>query len=425
MSQYLLLPQEPGIYFFLDNQNTVLYVGKAKNLKKRVASYFTSGDRIGPKTQAVISQARKIRIIVVESEIESLLLEAAYIKKYLPRYNIRMTDGKSYPLIKVTKNKEYPSVFTVREIVNDKAEYFGPFPDVSSMRLVLRILRRIFPYQSVKNHPNKKCLYFHLGLCPCTSAFQDSLHKKEYKKTILYILQILRGQSKKVMKKLEKERNGLTNKELFEEAREVQKQLDALYAVTQPVKRPFEYEQNPNLKVDLRYQELEWLKKHLHNAGVFVEKLSKIECYDISTIQGAFSTASLVVFTDGEKNSSLYRRFRIKTVGSISKPNDFAMMREVLQRRFRHEEWEFPNLIIVDGGKGQISSALEILTRNNLSIPLVGLAKREETIITSDFKEIVLPKSSPALQLVMRIRDEAHRFAITYHRKLRLKAAFI
>ena len=249
----------------------------------------------------------------------------------------------------------------------------------------------------------------------------------EYKKTINYIIQILKGESKKVIRELIRERELYTKCEQFEEASKVQQKIKAMNTITKPVKKPFEYEKNPNLKTDLRKKELEDLKNCLTAAGLNVEHLKKIECFDVSTIQGTNSTASMIVFINGEKDSGQYRRFKIKTVGSITKPNDFAMMEETLMRRFNHKEWEFPCLIIVDGGKGQISSAKKILDAKNLEIPLIGLAKREETIIVpvfSDkkFMEIRLSRNSNALKLIMRIRDEAHRFAITYHRKLRSKS---
>lgn len=418
------MPQEAGIYFFLDEKNNVLYVGKAKNLKNRVASYFTRNSYILPKTRLLVSKIAKIKTILVNSEIESLLLEANYIKKYKPKYNVSLIDGKAYPLIRIIIKDRYPKVLIVRrEEDNSKASgslYFGPFPNTSAMRMVLRTVRRIFPFQSVANHPKRICLYNHLGLCPCPPMFQTEEERKRYKKNIFYLILFLQGQKKKVIKDLEKERKFYSKNEQFEEAKRIQQQINSIHYITSPIHKPFEYETNPNLKDDLRRNELISLKKHFLKAGVSVENLDRIECYDISNIAGTHAVGSMVVFTNGEKDTSSYRKFKIRlTTG----PNDFAMIEEVLGRRLNHGEWEFPKLIIVDGGKGQISSALKALDEQHLSIPLIGLAKREEIIITSDFKEIRLPKDSEALKLVMRIRDEAHRFAITYHRKLRSKLA--
>jgi excinuclease ABC subunit C len=246
--------------------------------------------------------------------------------------------------------------------------------------------------------------------------------KAEYKKTIRRIITFLEGNVEKVTKELEKERDDVSKREEFEKAKQLQIKIDAIRLITHPVHTPFEYEHNPNLKTDIRRDELKELQYHLRQVGFQTDEIHRIECYDISNTQGTNATGSLVVFTDGEKDSKWYRRFKIKP--ETKGPNDFAMMYEVLSRRLKHTEWPLPELLIVDGGKGQISSAKKALEDSGISVPLVGLAKREEIIITSDFHEVILPKRSHALQLVMRIRDEAHRFAITYHRKLRSKFTF-
>lgn len=396
-------------------------MGKAKNLKNRVSSYFTNPASLLGKTAILVPQVEKIKTIIVESELEALLLEANLIKKYDPKYNINLKDGKAYPLIRITAKLQYPSVLTARRMDDPKSLYFGPYPNVMSMRRVLRLLRRIFPYQSIPNHPKKICLYYHLGLCPCLPAFPDKTYQKEYKRTIHHLVDFLNGKTKKVIKELEKERNIASKKENFETAAHIQKQLDAIAYVTQPIHQPFEYETNPNLSSDLRYQEMKELQNVLAEYNVMIDLPTRIECYDISNIQGTNPTASMVVLTNGEVDKSQYRKFKMRTKG----PNDFAMMQEVLTRRLKHDEWDMPQLFIVDGGKGQISSARKILDELEVTTPLVGLAKREETIITSDFQEISLSKRSPALQLVMRIRNEAHRFAITFHRKLRSKGTFL
>jgi excinuclease ABC subunit C len=190
------------------------------------------------------------------------------------------------------------------------------------------------------------------------------------------------------------------------------------------VYKPFQYEENPNLRFDIIENELISLQKTLSTNGVNVSNLRRIECFDISNISGKSATGSMVVFTNGEKDSSSYRRFKIKRFYN-NKPNDFAMMQEMLERRFKRTDWEIPSLVVIDGGKGQVSSVKEIFEKLNINIPLIGLAKREETIITSDLKPIRLPIDSMELKLIMRIRDEAHRFAITYHRKLRSKSTFL
>ena len=414
------MPSNPGIYLFLDEKGNVLYVGKAKNLKKRVASYFVNRTDLGEKTKQLIERTRAIKTVKTHSEIEALLLEASYIKKYNPAYNSRLTDGKAYPLIKITIEDKYPKILVVRRPDDNKSIYFGPYPNSGAMKLVLKTVRRIFPYVSVKNHPKRICLYFHLGLCPCPPIFNSPELRRDYKTNIRRIIKFLEGKSKKVIKDLAIERCGESKKENFEKAQKIQKQIDSINIVTNSSYKLFEEEINTNLKDDLRDEESQELAKHLKNTTSQVGNLRLIECFDISNISGKFAVGSMVVFINGEKNTSSYRRFKIRF--TKEEPNDYAMISEVVSRRLNHEEWPLPDLIIVDGGKGQVSSVVKVLKKKNLKIALIGLAKREETIITSDLKEIRLPKDSKALLLVMRIRDEAHRFAITYHRNLRSKS---
>lgn len=344
-----------------------------------------------------------------------MLLEVNLIQKYLPKYNIRFADNKAYPFIRITIKDKYPKVLISRIKDDPKSIYFGPYPNARAMRLVLKISRRIFPFQSVSNHQNKFCFYNHLELCPCPEFTQN----KFYKKNILHLIDFLKGNTKQVIKAIENERDKASKNENYEEANLNQKKIDAISIVTSKFYRPFEYEENPNLREDVREKELISLQETLESNDVKINIPQKIECYDISIISGEFATGSLVVFTNGEKDSQWYRRFKIKK--TFGKNNDFMMMEEIITRRFRHKEWPIPDLLIVDGGKGQVSVTLDVLEKQNINIPLIGLAKREETIITSNFREIKLPKDSKALHLLMRIRDEAHRFAITYHRKLRSK----
>ncbi|MEK7517219.1 MAG: excinuclease ABC subunit UvrC [Patescibacteria group bacterium] len=462
---------KPGIYLFLGKEGDLLYIGKAKNLRNRVLSYFKNNIELGPKTQILVSQIAKIKTIEVSSEIEALLLESRYIKKLRPKYNIRLMDGKAYPLIRITAKDKYPKVLISRRSDDKKSIYFGPFPNSSAVTLVLKTIRKIFPYQSVMNHPKKICLYNHLGLCPCPEVLKD----RNYKKDVYRIVTFLNGNTKKVIKDLEKERNRLSKLELFEEAEKLQKKIDAIKYVTSPSYKNFDFIINPNLDSDIRDDELTQLKAILLKHKVKVKNLSRIECYDISNISGSNATGSMVVFVSGQKDSSQYRKFRIRNLpnfpaspaGRPNLPNDFAMMQQVISRRLIHSEWSFPDLIIVDGGKGQVSAALTALKDygrkasnltmkqfNNeaIAIPVIGLAKREETIVIPlprhsgssaalsrfglssrpvegslpkgsprvyNFSEVSLPKDSEALKLLMRIRDEAHRFAISYHRKLR------
>jgi excinuclease ABC subunit C len=405
----------------LDKKDNVIYIGKAKNLKKRVAQYFLKNLDLGIKTNILVSQIEKIRTIAANSEIEAFLLEAKYIKKYKPKFNIKLLDDKAYPMVKINIKSEYPSVMVVRKYDDRKSAYFGPYPNgAKALRMVLKTIRRIFPYQSVLNHGKRICLYNHIGLCPCPCVVSSKENNREYRKTIRHIVNFLNGNTKKIIKDLEKERMMLSDKEEYEKASFIQNKLEAIELITSDVyKRSFDANIDPNLNYDLRQKDLSNLKKTLNANDVKVKNLSRIECFDISNTSGTNATGSMVVFTNGEKDTGQYRRFKIK---SANTPNDFLMMQEILQRRLKHKEWHAPGLIIVDGGKGQISSAVKALKTAKSNTPLVGLAKREEIIITSDFQQINLSKNSPELKLVMRIRDEAHRFAITYHRKLRSKA---
>lgn len=475
------MPQKAGVYRFLAKTGEVLYVGKANDLKSRVSSYFAKTSQLGPKTRVLVSQIESIRITEVESELEALLLEAFYIKKYNPKYNIRLTDSKSYIRIRITHKDAYPRVLLARREDDKNSLYFGPYPSSGAVKLVLKTVRRIFPFQSVLNHPPRICLFNHLGLCPCPPVNDSPELKQQYRKNIRGLIRILEGESRKIMKELEKERDAASKKEEFEKALLIQKRINALSFITTPFHRPFEYHVNPNLRDDIRQAELVGLKTILMDQGLPVKDLNRIECYDISNTQGTHATGSMVVFVNGEKDSSQYRKFRIRRdwekpmskaekVSLESKPrkhlsNDFAMMKEVLKRRLKHEEWHTPDLIIVDGGKGQVTSAMTALAECGSDIPLVGLAKREEVIIVpqllresdgvdskpvvasyqdllnlrfagteeekrqtiivneDNFTEISLPKDSPSLHLIQRLRNEAHRFAITYHRKLRSKSA--
>lgn len=341
-------------------------------------------------------------------------MEANLIQKYYPKYNIRFADGKAYPLIRITIKDKYPKVLIARRMEDKKSIYFGPYPNVGALKTVLKITRRIFPYQSVNNHPKKLCLYNHLGLCPCPEVTDDL----SYRANIKHLVDFLKGDTKKVLRELEKERNLHSKKEEYEKSKETQKKIEDIKLVTSNFYEPIGFEENPNLKEDIRKAELDEFSRILRENNVLIDTIGRIECFDISVISGKHATGSMVVFTNGEKDSKWYRRFKVIKAG---KPDDFAMMEEVLNRRLNHSEWPSPDLIIVDGGKGQVSTASNVLRQRKLEIPLIGLAKREEIIVTENFKEIRLPKNSKVLHLVMRIRDEAHRFAITYHRILRSK----
>lgn len=406
---------------FKDEKRKVLYVGKAKDLRKRVSSYF-SNKALDAKTITLVSQIRDIKTISVASEIEAFLLESELIKKHRPFYNIKLVDDKSYPMIEVTNNGN-PSVTLTRKKIDKNAKYFGPYSDASALKAVLKLLRRIFPYQSVKNHPKRKCLYYHIGLCPCVPAEPQNL--QVYKKNLSSIEKFLMGKKELIIKNLVKERDDFSNKEEFENASAVQERIDRINLIASSTFEPFHYIEKPDFYYERIRNELTSLVDLLKPYFPDLKKLTRIECYDISNISGKNATGSMVVFENGDKKTSEYRRFKIKTKNT---PDDFFMMREMLMRRFKRDEWPSPDLIIIDGGKGQVSTALKALAARSVSFPLIGLAKKEETIIVPlknirslEFAEVRLPKSTPGINLVRRIRDEAHRFAITYHRLLRKK----
>lgn len=423
-SNYLSITQDPGVYIFKNDRDQILYVGKASNLKNRLSSYFQKGRELDEKTQVLVSQVSKIETISANSEIEAFLLEATLIKKYLPKYNIKLADGKTYYRLKITVKDEFPKILLTRNNDDNSAVYFGPFPSSSSLKLVLKTLRKIFPYISVKNHSNRICLYYHLGLCPCPVTLDNDEKKAKYKKDIKYIVKFLNGRISDVIKDIEVDRDLFSKDENFEKAMEAQKKINAIKIITSPFFKPFAFEVNPLLASELRIKEITDLKDYFVKHSVTIKNLTRIECFDISNTSGTNATGSMVVFTNGDKNTNLYRRFKIKNPPKVI-PNDFEMMREVIRRRLNHiGDWGMPSLIIVDGGKGQVSSAKKSIIESGLDIPLIGLAKKKELIVTTDFLVLRLPRNSDALNLITRIRDEAHRFAIAYHRKLRSKATF-
>ncbi len=408
------MEKNPGVYIFSDVNNKVIYVGKAINLANRVRSYFSQN--VSEKTKVLIDQIHHLNRILVNSEVEALLLEAELIKNYRPRFNILLKDDKSYLYIKITTGNPVPVVCLARREKPKKGvRLFGPFPSSSTVRYVLKMARSIFPYCSCKKQPRKPCLYCHLGLC-ANPYFKENT-QSGYKNMINNLALFLTGHKKQLLTILRKKMQQLSKEENFEEAAKIRDQIEKIKYITQSIRKPSEYMLQPNLLEDLKNQSLDQLKKQLN----LPTSPSRIEGYDISNIQGKFATGSMVVLTDGNINKSQYRHFKIKL---DQKPNDVGMMREILQRRFKNN-WPKPDLIIVDGGLGQLNVALQVIAKFKLKIPAVGLAKRLEEIYLSDGQKIKLPRSSGALQILQTLRDEAHRFAISYHQKLRKKSLML
>lgn len=428
------VPQRPGVYLFKDFQGKVLYVGKALSLRARLSSYFQTPDRA--KVMEMMHHAQDFSYIETGSEFTALLLEARLIKLYLPKYNTALRDDKSYLYVFISTGETFPKIFLTRKpktqsTVYDglKGEFFGPFPSSFTLKKILRWLRRMFPYCAQKSLGKRPCFYSHLGLCrPCPSWVvkqtpdQAKIFTKEYRINILRIKRIFEGKSDMVKKDLEKEMKKYSSQKKYEEAAVCRNRYLSLEKLLSARDKTAVFLENPNYYYEAQEKKIIELQNILSPFIPKIKRLHRIECFDVSTIQGKFSVASQVVFIDGLPEKSLYRRFRMRVSG---KPDDVGMLKEAVFRRLKHQEWPLPHLLVIDGGKAQIAVIDEGLKELNLNLPLIGLAKRLETIvvkINEQFHEVNLPKKSRALQLLQQIRDEAHRFAITYHRKLRAKS---
>lgn len=397
----------PGVYLYSDKNGNIIYVGKAKNLRNRVRQYFLRSSTVEEKTSLLVSQIASIRTIPTDSEFDALLLEATLIRKYLPKYNAIARDDKSPLYITITFDEPLPRIlFTRKRSLEQHLQQavFGPFQSGRVARRLMQSVRRIIPYCTQKRRDGKPCFYTHIGLCnPCPSSIKTKKLASVYRSNLRKISLLLSGRARRVRTILEKQMRESADRMDFEQAGEYKKQL---YALNMLLTHRFD----PTMYTDTTSERLSELARILH-----VSSLKRIECIDISTLQGKWSTGSLVVFTDGIPDTNEYRRFRIKAAGI---PNDVGMMTEVIKRRFAHPEWPKPDLLVVDGGKAQVSTATGIIR----DIPIIGLAKRYEEIVVPNghaFKLVRLSPASPALQLVQHIRDEAHRFAKRYHTMLR------
>jgi excinuclease ABC subunit C len=556
------LPDAPGVYLHKNAEGKVIYIGKARNLKNRVRSYFNKDAGHSPFTRKMVRLIADFETIVTRTEKEALILENNLVKLHKPHFNIRLKDDKRYPYLKLTLNETYPALLEVRQPKNDRALYFGPYAGSGKMRQTVSLAKRVFkvrtgalvsdrrwggcPWRDTSQPLDKPCLEYHIDRCsgPCINAVAT----EEYQAQARALKNFLEGRSDDVLKDLEKRMRDAAAEMKFEDAAKLRDQIEAVKSVIE--KQQVVSLQNEDYDALGLYieagiasvaslvvragkligdqhfflQNIEgrgeaevlsaFVKQHyegpssaphevltphdLEDAGAIEEWLSekagrrvevrrpqrgdkvrviematqnaeialrehlnynataqrvhdallddlrkhlkleiaprRIECFDISTVQGAFSVGSMVVFTDGKANKKAYRHFTIRHTLEItggSEPNDFEMMREVLRRRLqRAAEGDekflpLPDLLMVDGGKGQLSSALAVLQEKNYEmIPTVGLAKQHELLFVPDKAEpIALPRNSPALHLLQRIRDEAHRFAITHHRKRRGQAA--
>lgn len=412
------VPLKPGIYMFKNKDGEILYIGKAINLLSRVRSYF-SNTPSSSKLKALVPQIERIETIQVESELEALILEANLIKKFLPPFNVRLTDDKDYLYIKVTK-EDFPKVATARknELAGSKV-YFGPFPSSRRVKETLKSLRKLFPWCSnppKKMHSYRSCFYYHLGLCPGPCV--GKISKDDYKKIIKRLILLLDGKKQKLLAELTKDMQKSSMIQEFEKAQKLKNIIAGLNYLTQSNKLEI-YLENPNYLEDIRLKSLEELKKVL-SLPTFPER---IEGYDISNLQGKQSSGSMVVLDNGEIDKSQYRKFKInKGETKGEKTNDYGSHQEMMKRRLKHLEWNLPDLIIIDGGLGQVRAVKKELDLASLEIPVFGLAKRMEWLYSPNGDIIKLPKNSLPLKLLQRLRDESHRFALKYHHNLRAKS---
>ncbi len=529
------LPTNPGVYQFFDINDSIIYIGKAKNIKKRVSSYFNK-NIASSKTRIMVSKINDIKFIVVDTEQDALLLENNLIKKFKPRYNVMLKDDKTYPWICI-KNEPFPRVFITRDVVKDGSEYFGPYTSVRLVKVIMSLLKSLFKIrtckhllssENIKNKRFKPCLEYHIGNCyaPCI----DNIAEYLYQVQVNNIKNILKGNLSSVTDYMKNLMNEYSKKMEFEKAYDIKHKLDNLekfksksvivnssinnidvfsissherfafvnflkvvngsiiQAHTVELKRvldetdkelllfsiidirnklksrsreiiiPFEIDINmENVKfvvpkigdkkklLDLStrnclYYKQEKIKtlskpnKSASRSNRILETMSKdlrlgfepkrIECFDNSNIQGEYPVASCVVFINAKPAKREYRHFNIKTVEG---PNDYASMEEVIYRRYKRlseENKELPHLIVVDGGKGQLRSALNALERLNLrgEIAIISIAKRlEEIYFPGDSTPLYINKNSETLKVIQHLRDEAHRFGITFHRNKRSK----
>lgn len=552
-----MVPESPGVYLYRNKDGKVIYVGKAKNLRKRVHSYFANREQDSPKTRLLVANIADLEYVLTDSELEAFMLEINLIHKYQPRYNIRLKDDKHYPFLKVTLAEEYPRVLFVRNIKKDGSRYFGPYSDSGAVRNTLNLVQRLFPIRSCKQKVkfgekvSRPCLQYHIKRCvaPCTGE----VDKKTYHKLIEQICLFLDNKETEIIKELNLEMKKAAEELNFEKAATLRDQIADIEAVTAKQKvisaeledwdvigiaygreyiclqvyfvrkgrlsgrknfffaqKESVIEENETLSAFLKqyYSEAEFIpslilipeeteerdvleaylrdkkgkkvevrlpqrgekrqllemavknaiqsleEKELQVANEYertvgaLEELAEIlelpktpqrlECFDISHIQGSDTVGSMTVFLAGVAEKSQYRRFKLR---KTEIPNDFLSMQEVLTRRFtqglRERELlgkgeleakeakfaNFPDLVVIDGGKGQLSAAYKVFNDLGLSeIPVIALAERlEEIYLKPEGEGLILPENSNARNLLLRLRDEAHRFALTYHQKLRSK----
>jgi excinuclease ABC subunit C len=433
------LPTTPGVYFHKDNKGDIIYIGKAANLRNRVRQYFQKSRARDTKTDILVSEIADIEWTELETEADALFLEAELVRRYLPRYNILLRDDKSQIYVRISYKSDYPTVTITRRPLDDGAEYFGPYSSPYAVKKALRYLRKAFPY-AVSRPVNQKrtSLYYHLGLDPGLEEGRTNL--ANYRANLRKLMQYLKGERVAIVRDIERDMKKAARAQDFEQAAKLRNRLFAIQALNRQ-----------SLFGDREIQDAGRDQALVDLATLLglPKPPRRMECFDISHMQGTDTVASMVVFINGLPDKANYRKFKMRIPGN----DDFAHMHEALTRRLREEnrkKWGLADLIIIDGGKGQLTSAIKARDEAGLpNIPMVGLAKKEEEIIihktksiegvnaekvadtaissqayvgdSKDFISVDLPVQSNVVKLLQRIRDESHRFAVSYHSTLKRK----
>lgn len=410
------LPAAPGVYFHKNADGEIIYVGKAAVLKNRVRQYFQNTEK-DPKTEALVKEIAMTDWIVVDTEMDALFLESEMIKRYMPKWNILLRDDKTVSYVRIDMKSDVPYVSMTRQPMDDKATYIGPFYAKSTVATALRILRKVFPYYD-KPYDGKKTLNTDLGLTPGIEIGKSS--PEEYKKNLKKLIRYLEGGREKLIKEIEKEMKTEAKLAHFERAAELRNQYFGLKGLKKKI--VFSDKEFLNISSDQALKQLQQLLN-------LEDPPRRIEGYDISHEQGTNVVASMVVFTNGASDRSEYRKFKMRH----QKNDDTANMREVIERRLKHHEWPYPDLIVLDGAEGQINAVKDLL--EEASIPVIGRDKSgnhtrnaavhviiPDTSEPSGFRSVHLSPDSHISKLIARIDEESHRFAITYHRLLKTKS---
>ncbi len=397
-------PEASGVYLMKGKSGEVLYVGKASSLRKRVLSYFQASRPHSPRIAMLLDRVAEIDYLVTPTEGEALFYEASLIKSKKPKYNVALRDDKTYPWVRLT-HEEFPRIFITRKIVEDGSRYYGPYTDAKLLHAALASMRRTFPLRNCRKFPKKPCLDYYIGQClaPCVGYISREAYQGVVEEARLF----LEGNREELLRTLSQKMQGLSRERRFEEAAKVRDEIQALSGVAAGRQRPGWLEQ------------LASLKEALHMKAI----PHRIEAFDISNIFGASACGSMVTFVDALPEKESYRRFQIREAKGI---DDYEMMREVVRRRYsrvKREHLETPDLIVIDGGRGHLGAACGVLRGLGFTeVCVIGIAKRLERIYrVGNSEPLDLPRTSKALHLIQRIRDEAHRFAISYHHTLREK----